>query len=464
MGDLKLSERGYFWLEGATLTPEQNVPENAVSGLLTIGPDGTSTLELDDLLVGPQAYIPDSRPCELIIIGLLKGAASYVRLEHAWHKNMRLGGQTPSSESFSASTFLAGCAPIAGSSSEPCCASIRISLAGFESWLGLGAPQIRRTRMGLVAGYKQPEAHLYKLMDATLEMRTDLISKFDRRATVTLTQCGELIYTPHKPVTLDGVKNIVARIEDLFVLLTNFERSMGQPQIQIVGQTEWGDLHFSQIVRSSEDLDFLECWITFPQIAENFGAIVDLWFSRHSEFGPAFHLYLGNRRGVRLYEEHRFVNLIWGLESFHRRATDPSGTLKRNQEPSLETRISDNFLGLPIDLTKDQLHAFAKKCADRRNDISHFGGLRTQTPYDGLVLELRSLSDALDPLYHACILQKIGVSDEHIRWTFCRASGGFKVRHALRNVGLELPPVESKPPSGWWVAHQANTQRAIIVR
>ena len=41
--------------------------------------------------------------------------------------------------------------------------------------------------------------------------------------------------------------------------------------------------------------------------------------TKREEFGPGFYLYLGTRRGMALYAEHSFVNLIWGLEAFHRK-------------------------------------------------------------------------------------------------------------------------------------------------
>jgi hypothetical protein len=52
---------------------------------------------------------------------------------------------------------------------------------------------------------------------------------------------------------------------------------------------------------------------------ETFGHIVSAWRRKREQFGPGFYLYLGVRRGMQLYPEHRFVNLIWGIEAFRRR-------------------------------------------------------------------------------------------------------------------------------------------------
>ena len=61
-----------------------------------------------------------------------------------------------------------------------------------------------------------------------------------------------------------------------------------------------------------------------------FGAIWSRWKAMRDEFGPGFYLYLGLRRGMAMYIEHRFVNLIWGLEAFTaRRAVARPRSLRR---------------------------------------------------------------------------------------------------------------------------------------
>ena len=53
-----------------------------------------------------------------------------------------------------------------------------------------------------------------------------------------------------------------------------------------------------------------------------------MWMKTREEFGPGFYLYLEIRRNWRVYTEHLFVNLIWGLEALHR---------KKNIEPAAST-------------------------------------------------------------------------------------------------------------------------------
>jgi hypothetical protein len=158
-------------------------------------------------------------------------------------------------------------------------------------------------------------------------------------------------------------------------------------------------------------------------------------------FGPGFYLYLGTRRGMKMFVEHRFVNLIWGLEAFDRRGRgDPeirsrlqekverilkqvtakkdkdwlAGQLQHAGEPNLAQRLYDLFIKLPLPLDEKRLRDFCKECAERRNDISHFGGVRREMEnYDAFIRDLDRKSDALTSLYHLHLLSEIGV-DHHL--------------------------------------------------
>ena len=67
-----------------------------------------------------------------------------------------------------------------------------------------------------------------------------------------------------------------------------------------------------------------ECVTNFVQLRERFGDIWSNWKKKREVFGPGFYLYLGTRRGIRLYIENRFANLVFGLEAFNRRKYPPA--------------------------------------------------------------------------------------------------------------------------------------------
>lgn len=180
-------------------------------------------------------------------------------------------------------------------------------------------------------------------------------------------------------------------------------------------------------------------------------------------FGAGYYLYLGTRRGMRLYSEHRFVNLIWGIETLHRRQhASPSEStrlrekvdrilaqiakpadkrwLKRQlkfvYEPTLEQRLFDTLSRIPIGLETTMLRAFCKSCADSRNDISHFGGRRQGESDTDTVQELEKRSEALGYLYHTLLLYEIGVSRRWLESLVYEGMQASTIKRAFFQAGL----------------------------
>jgi hypothetical protein len=346
-----------------------------------------------------------------------------------------------------------------------------MSLTGLEGWIGLQVGTVEEIAGGLNARYQTPKSHTYKLKDAKLEIDAELReTSGDRRTSTGLTQHGFLTYTPDAPISLDRVKEMTSRIEDFLILLTDCALCLDQPEIKIEGHTGWQLAHFTRLPRSKEKVSDLECWATLPRFAAALGEIFDAWLEKHEKLGPAFHLYLGTRRGGRLNIEHRFVNFVWGLESLHRRTTSPVANLKLDakikrildavekkdqtwlraqlggtKEPTLAVRLAEIIGSLPIKLNSKEVSAFADRCANRRNDLSHFGGQREGDGYKAWVLDLHVLSNALDPFYHARIMREIGIPAEHIDQIFTNSFTSFRIRQNLHEAGMALASTTPKP-------------------
>jgi len=446
----EIIERGLFWLADEVVPERHFAPGSAIWGTLLVGPDGKSSLELDGVFPRSKetSRSPfDPWPTECAIVGQLKGTGSYVRMQQVMSNGTQWRTQAPSFEKFMASSCLvgdkAGDMSVAGPGPNPCYLSIQVSLEGFEPWLGLKSAATKKTPDGLIAQYQQPKDHFYNLKEGSLEIRVELTpSRGDHTSSLTITQRGLLTYTSRDAMSLDKVKEVTSRIEDLLILLTDCERGLDWPQIRVNGQAGWHTLYYSRTARPGSEMSARECWTKFPRLAADFGNIFDAWFAKHELLGSGFYLYLGNRRGLHLYEENRFVNLVWGLEALHRRTQT-----QRAAKPTLSDRLNEIFSQLPWDLNAEALKAFSVDCAKRRNDISHFGGPRATEKYRELLDDLWRLTEALDPLYHASILRVIGVPDDQIRWIFTEGPAhGERTTTALEAVGLNLPPRATESP------------------
>jgi ApeA N-terminal domain 1 len=204
----------------------------------------------------------------------------------------------------------------------------------------------------------------------------------------------------------------------------------------------------------------------FVQLKENFGSIVSAWQRKREQFGPGFYLYLAVRRGMKFYPEHRFVNLIWGIEALHRKKYPPASPtsaelklkakvsrivaqvkpardkkwledrLKNAHEPSLEQRIFDVITSVPIRLDVKKIREFSKRCAELRNEISHFGAQRHGGNYTVFIHELMYKSEALSVVYHMLILHEIGIDATTLCWWIYDSHRSYREKRTLVEGGL----------------------------
>jgi hypothetical protein len=99
-----------------------------------------------------------------------------------------------------------------------------------------------------------------------------------------------------------------------------------------------------------------------------------------------------------------------------------------------------------LGIDNKKLKKFADECAKLRNDLSHRGGPQSGREDEDYVLDLHRRCGALDPLYHAIILQFIGIPDCLLRKVF--STPNVELGYAFKDVGLDLPGQKITPPPG----------------
>jgi hypothetical protein len=479
-----LEETGYFWW-GETPVPDRCfAPETAVIGTLTLDNDGRAQLELEGVFpnergawaaLGNEDPIPEDK----FIHGVLKTSNKTVRMSNV----RRNGGEFKTSgisfERYVAHQCLLGSGPFRDLPQPLTFHRLTVALKGFEEWLWLRGITVERSESGITAGYSVPDKLVFALEDAELQIVFGVIGPYlgkHRDSSLTLTEFADVALIPHGPLPLSDMQAQYVLFADLFILLTGSDFSLEWP-ILICGEGDEAErfqLYFARpSSREKEPPGPREWWVNFPQIRAKFGELFATWRLRREQWGPGVYLYLGTRRSVSMYEEHRFIMLTWGLESLHRRRAEPArgedklkqkierilGRLEEGKdkkwlvrqleyagEPSLEQRIFETLEPLPLDLDRANLRAFAKTCADKRNDISHFGGRRHEGKYDKEIEDLHKKSEALSNLYHLLLLREIGIDDESIRGIAYRSLRSFQIKFSFVEVGL-LPPDALKDPA-----------------
>ncbi|MFJ2362676.1 HEPN domain-containing protein [Pseudomonas sp. NPDC087697] len=469
-----LEERGLFWWHDDPLPANQFAPDSCVVGTLTIEENGAAYLELDGYFAssegGPMAGIGaqgQQFPLEKAIQGKLKASGRNVLLLGLRRRGGRFSSNGISHEGFAASHCL-----VTDRSFPPATRPLRFSaldveLTGLEEWLRLGNIEVKRTRQSISAKHRVPKADIHELDDGTLTMRYDITGpwpgKFVHRMDkLNLVESVNLRVKPKRVRTLLEMREEYARLQELFILLTGTTFSLEWPRL-IIGKMAY-HYYYEGFERSTKTPTWDECWVNYIQVKSNFGSIVTALRRKREEFGPGFYLYLGIRRGMKMYVEHRFVNLIWGLESLHRRKNKDKaketkldakiqrildqisgsndkrwleGQLKHAGEPSLKERLMDVLSALPLGFERKRMEVFCKSCADRRNDMSHFGGQREGSDYREFMIDLMKKSEALAYLYHAVLLHEIGVDAALIKANLLEnGPNAYRPKYAFREVGL----------------------------
>ncbi len=463
-----------FWWHDDPLPANQFAPDSCVVGTLTIEENGAAYLELDGYFAnsegGPMAGIGaqgQQFPLEKAIQGKLKASGRNVLLLGLRRRGGQFNFNGISHEGFAASHCL-----VTNRSFPPATRPLRFSaidveLTGLEEWLRLGNIEVKRTRQSISAKHRLPKTDIHELDDGTLTMRYDITGpwsgKFVHRTDkLNLVESVNLQVKPKRARTLLEMREEYARLQELFILLTGTTFSLEWPRL-IIGKMAY-HYYYEGFERSTKTPTWDECWVNYFQVKSNFGSILMELRRKREELGPGFYLYLGIRRGMKMYVEHRFVNLIWGLESLHRRKNKDKaketkldakiqrildqisgsndkrwleGTLKHASEPSLKERLMDVLSALPLGFERKRVEVFCKSCADSRNDMSHFGGQREGNDYREFMMDLMKKSEALAYLYHAVLLHEIGVNTDLIKANLLEdAPNAYRPKYAFRDVGL----------------------------
>jgi hypothetical protein len=327
-----LHERGLFWWHDEPIPEHQFAPNSCVPGLLTIREDGRVTLELDACLPSPHGPLAamSNGPEDRWIQGILKESDKRVLVLNLLRSGGRFSSNAMSFERFVAMDCLVGetAFPIAKKKLQ--CRALQVGLDGLQEWLRLGSLRVSRSASHLSVKYKKPKDRWYPLESGKLGIKFHLSGPYKgkhRTENLTVKETASIELHLKNKLSLDdnSLKARFALVEDLFIVLTGSEYTLEWPFVMLSKNAKFR-WYFRRVRDRGNDEapKWHECWTNFLQLQESFGTIWSHWEKKRSTFGAGFYLYLGTRRGMKLYAEHRFVNLIWGIEAFHRQGTPTS--------------------------------------------------------------------------------------------------------------------------------------------
>lgn len=478
MSGIILEERGRFWWHDELVPEGCWAPnsENTQIGTLKIDDEGRSTLELDGFLPGISSslhlflHYQELLSHKRSIQGVLKGSGKYILLENV----QGFGGMSRTS-GISYPGYTANRSLISDDifRHEPLSfQKMEIDLKGLEQWLRLGKNiKIKNKDPHRISfAYRRPKEIHYPLDDGELVIsyRYNNVFRFPDSYRFSFNEIVTLFYCPKENKSLEEMEQQFLLIQDFLIILIGSSFELESPYL--INDGTRMKFYLTRMKGSSKEVEWFNCWTNFVQLKRGFGKFFSTWRKKRESFGSGFYLYLGNLRKMDLYVENRFMNMIWGLESLHRRKYKKQenrgisakiqrilkritrkrdrawlkNRLKNASEPSLADRIFQLFSSLPLNIEKDKLQDFSKECADTRHNISHFGGQRDREgglTYSEFIIKVAKISEAITYLYHVLILKEIGVKIDIENMN----QKGWRLKQSLASLGLMERETPSHP-------------------
>ena len=473
--------RGYFWLHGQTIPDNWLGPETgSVPGTLSIDDEGRIDLDLDGILSGegnpPSQAIP-AAPIQGILKTTQDDNKSWGNKPHVLLLGVYLNGSNFRSNGITYEKYFAEkCISsniCLGPSLDILFTDLSLDLDGYEEWLMVKLIDVTAPDTTTVAIYTPRDPDVYAIDGGRLRMEYGCRRPMQRYR-LHWEQFAKLTYTPSVPVGLDDILVAYQACQDLLILLTDGHHGLEWPDM-ITSNAVQCRFYFHRNRNLDRSMHYGMYPVGFSSVRDNFGDVWSDWIRVRNDLGPGAYLYLGTRKGVALYPENRFVNLIWGIESLHRKVVGDQPTpqapvhakvkrilerindardkkwlerqLQNATEPTLAERIYQVFQCLPLRIEEVKLRDFSERCAKRRNDISHYGGQRHDGNYDEFVKGLIKESEALSILYHAYLLHRIGVGDKILAHWIHAGPLSFHKKRVLVANGLLEPEQDEAPIS-----------------
>lgn len=173
----------------------------------------------------------------------------------------------------------------------------------------------------------------------------------------------------------------------------------------------------------------------FPQIKDNVAEIFNNWLNAYELIEPSFNLYFASKTGVHKYLNGKFLSLVQGLETYHRRTSDET----MMEEKEYEALVSSILQTCPSDKqdwlsgrlkhgNEINLSARLKKVVEPFKE--HIGSSRSRSKM------IRSIVDTRNYFTHYDKSLKNDAANGHDLWVLCMKMEAIFQLHFLKELGF----------------------------
>ncbi|RPB36191.1 hypothetical protein CYQ91_19210 [Vibrio diabolicus] len=438
-------QAGYFWL-----------PSNEgkkIPGKLKITDGGHIELEAVGLFDEHEQALSNDTHVVPRIIGLVEGG-KFVTLDHCYYKNRSIsfGG-------VSKSELIAGCllSGVAFEQDEPILFDrFSFSTDCFDEWLGITGFSIKReaNNKKYNIDYHAPDTIQHKLNNgmtlsikfkhsipinshvtevhavqkAFIELSFEELLPFEEFRSTAFKLVSFLGFAIDKTVT---IKDVVAKSSEITQKFNDIEHSTPIP-------VYYKSNPFVEKVAKQHPVEML---FNFKVIHHNAESVFSNWISAYEQISPAINLYFATITGAQKYLDGRFLALVQGLETYHRRTSSdklmdtkvfeelvgnllehcPSehrdwlnkqlfhgNEISLNKRLRLITKPFKHYLG-----SNKEVDKVLRKIVDARNYFTHYDQRLEGETATGV--ELVYLCDVMELIFQLHLLKVIGFTDDEIK-------------------------------------------------
>ena len=439
---------GYFWLPGK--------PDNRLTGVLRISDRGDASLEMFGTFNSPRARPLQKLTGErLHILGVTDKAGPVTLVDCLVAEQHNVVNVESLSASLSKSNLYVGCVFWGAhfDTGEIGFWGMTFSVEGLDEWFVFHhrpfSHDVDLTGPTSVT-YNQPEPITFPISDDLkigfhmgAGMKSSLFEEtITTEMSVRIESSRPRSFSEFMQV-LRQVKNFLCLAFDRSVSFTSIAGSFSEqnapynPRDTVV---IYG--HFDPYDLPKEDISAGNFLISFEEMAHGVQDYLPRWLERYEEYEPTFNLYFAVSENRFMHLEGRFLFLVHGIESLHRRSSSETRmpedefnrlsdsilqstprkwrswikeTLKYANAPSLRTRIREMIAPFSeLFGTDSERKAFIHQVVSTRNYLTHYDeGIKNQAvtgPNE--LLQLRSKLEALVQLH---LLRLLGIDNDHIK-------------------------------------------------
>ena len=440
-----IETHGYFWLAGN--------PDDTFTGILSISDKGEASLEIFVTFESPYKALSQQFTEEkLRILGVADKAGAVTLIDCLI---LQQNTVMNTGDVLSKSRLHVGCVFFGAhfDTEDISFSQMTFSVEGLDEWFSFHYRPFSTGRD--LPGqssftYTQPES-------ITLQISDDLILRFDMSVTTKLGRLHTTVtskmgisiessrprsFTEFMQV-LQHVKNFLCLAFDRTVSFTSLSGLQQEPDgsynaydtVDIYGRFDPYDL-------PTEDISPGHFLISFEDIVQNIHEYLPRWLKRYEEYEPTFNLYFAVTANHYMHLEGRFLFLVHGIESLHRRSSSETtmpteefnslldiileytpeqqkqwllARLKYANELSLRKRLLQMIAPFE-DLfgTGNDRAAFVNQIVTTRNYLTHYDyGIQNDAVTEPR--ELLQLYSKLEGLVQLRLLDLLGFDNQHIR-------------------------------------------------